>query len=99
MSNISFGLNAYARRVLNSVFMHEAVNNGLDMAIVNYSKIYPLYKIPEAEVELARKADLSRPLARRSAAGLHGVTLPGQTAKSDETARCRGASVEDKLKY
>jgi len=55
VSNISFGLNTYPRRVLNSVFMYEAVNNGLDMAIVNYSKIYPLHKIPEAEVELARK--------------------------------------------
>src|SRR5207248_8660804 len=55
VSNISFGLDTYPRRVLNSVFMHEAVNHGLDMAIVNYTKIYPLYKIPEAEVELARK--------------------------------------------
>src|SRR5450432_4589152 len=55
VSNISFGLDAYPRRVLNSVFMHEAVNHGLDMAIVNYTKIYPLYKIPEIEVELARK--------------------------------------------
>ncbi len=55
VSNISFGLDAYPRRVLNSVFMHEAVNHGLDMAIVNYTKIYPLYKIPEAEVALARK--------------------------------------------
>jgi 5-methyltetrahydrofolate--homocysteine methyltransferase len=55
VSNISFGLNTYARRVLNSVFMKEAVDHGLDMAIVNYAKIYPLYKIPEAEAELARK--------------------------------------------
>ena len=55
VSNISFGLNVYARRVLNSVFMKEAVDHGLDMAIVNYAKIYPLYKIPEVEVELARK--------------------------------------------
>src|SRR5512143_3206687 len=55
VSNISFGLDAYPRRVLNSVFMHEAVDNGLDMAIVNYSKIYPLYKIPHEEVELAKK--------------------------------------------
>jgi 5-methyltetrahydrofolate--homocysteine methyltransferase len=47
VSNISFGLDAYPRRVLNSVFMHEAVDNGLDMAIVNYTKIYPLYKIPQ----------------------------------------------------
>src|SRR5512146_2639358 len=49
VSNISFGLDPYARRVLNSVFMHEAVERGLDIAIVNYTKIYPLYKISEAE--------------------------------------------------
>ena len=55
VSNISFGLNAYARRVLNSVFMKEAVDYGLDIAIVNYAKIYPLYKIPQVEVDLARK--------------------------------------------
>src|SRR5436853_1730364 len=55
VSNISFGLDVYPRRVLNSVFMHEAVDHGLDMAIVNYTKIYPLYKIPHEEVELARK--------------------------------------------
>jgi 5-methyltetrahydrofolate--homocysteine methyltransferase len=41
--------------VLNSVFMKEAVDYGLDMAIVNYAKIYPLYKIPQIEVDLARK--------------------------------------------
>ena len=55
VSNISFGLSAYSRRVLNSVFTHEAVEHGLDMAIVNYAKIYPLYKIPEVERELALK--------------------------------------------
>src|SRR5437588_6342731 len=55
VSNISFGLAAYPRRVLNSVFLHEAVDHGLDMAIVNYTKIYPLYKIPQEEVDLARK--------------------------------------------
>jgi 5-methyltetrahydrofolate--homocysteine methyltransferase len=60
VSNISFGLDAYPRRVLNSVFMHEAVDHGLDMAIVNYTKIYPLYKIPQEEVDLARKLILPR---------------------------------------
>jgi 5-methyltetrahydrofolate--homocysteine methyltransferase len=45
VSNISFGLDAYARRVLNSVFLKEAVDRGLDAAIVNYSKIYPLYSL------------------------------------------------------
>ncbi len=55
VSNISFGLSSYARRVLNSVFLKEAVDRGLDAAIINYARIYPLYKIPEAEVDLARK--------------------------------------------
>src|SRR5271155_5273306 len=55
VSNISFGLSSYSRRVLNSVFLKEATDRGLDAAIVNYAKIYPLYKIPAEEVELARK--------------------------------------------
>jgi len=58
VSNISFGLDAYPRRVLNSVFLHEAVENGLDVAIVNYTKIYPLYKIPAEEVELAASSSI-----------------------------------------
>ncbi len=55
VSNVSFGLSAYSRRVLNSVFLHEAVQRGLDCAIINFAKVYPLYKIPEEEVDLARK--------------------------------------------
>ena len=73
VSNISFGLDAYPRRVLNSVFMHEAVDNGLDMAIVNYTKIYPLYKIPHEEVELARKLIYRDDVGRRSAAEIHAA--------------------------
>ena len=61
VSNISFGLSAYSRRVLNSVFLKEAVDRGLDCAIVNYSKIYPLYRIPEAEVDLARRLIFRQP--------------------------------------
>jgi 5-methyltetrahydrofolate--homocysteine methyltransferase len=55
VSNVSFGLDMYARRILNSVFLHEAMEHGLDGAIVNWQRIYPLFKIPEKEVELARK--------------------------------------------
>jgi cobalamin-dependent methionine synthase I len=40
---------------MNSVFTHEAVDHGLDMAIVNYTKIFTLYRIPQEEVDLARK--------------------------------------------
>lgn len=45
VSNISFGLNAAARQVLNSVFLHETMAVGLDSAIVSASKILPLSKI------------------------------------------------------
>jgi 5-methyltetrahydrofolate--homocysteine methyltransferase len=55
VSNISFGLNAASRVVLNSVFLHEAVAAGLDSAIVNASKIVPLNRIPEREREVARR--------------------------------------------
>jgi 5-methyltetrahydrofolate--homocysteine methyltransferase len=98
VSNISFGLNTYARRVLNSVFMKEAVDYGLDMAIVNYAKIYPLYKIPEVEVELARKliycdrAD-GDPLQKYIA---HFTGL--QKQPQAEVAPLESLSAEDKLK-
>lgn len=52
ISNISFGLAPAARRVLNSVFLHEAVAAGLDAAIVDAAKIIPLASIPEADREV-----------------------------------------------
>ncbi|HYO99867.1 MAG TPA: methionine synthase [Pyrinomonadaceae bacterium] len=55
VSNISFGLNPASRVVLNSVFLHEAVEAGLDAAIVNASKIVPLNRIGEREQEVARQ--------------------------------------------
>ncbi len=45
VSNVSFGLNPAARRILNSVFLHEAVEAGLDAAIVHAGKIEPLNRI------------------------------------------------------
>src|SRR5882762_70214 len=98
VSNISFGLNTYARRVLNSVFMKEAVDHGLDMAIVNYAKIYPLYKIPEVEVELARKLiyydkSAGDPLQVYMA---HFTGLDKQPQA--EVAPLESLTVEDKLK-
>ena len=100
VSNISFGLDAYPRRVLNSVFMHEAVDNGLDMAIVNYTKIYPLYKIPHEEVELARKLIYrgegdADPL---QAYMQHFATSKGKIQGST-TAHVETLSVDDKLKF
>lgn len=49
LSNISFGLAPQARKLLNSVFLHEAVAAGLDAAIVDAAKILPLARIPEED--------------------------------------------------
>ena len=47
VSNISFGLSPAARQALNSVFLHMAVERGLDAAIVHAAKILPLNRIDE----------------------------------------------------
>ena len=52
LSNVSFGLNPAARQVLNSVFLHECVEAGLDAAIVHASKIVPLSKIDDKAREI-----------------------------------------------
>ena len=98
VSNISFGLNAYARRVLNSVFMKEAVDHGLDMAIVNYAKIYPLYKIPEIEADLARKL-IFRDTSGGDPLQVYMAHFAGATQQPQtEMAPLETLSVEDKLK-
>ncbi|MEZ5086036.1 MAG: methionine synthase [Tessaracoccus sp.] len=53
LSNISFGLNPAARIVLNSVFLHECVQAGLDSAIVHSAKILPMDRIPEEQRQVA----------------------------------------------
>jgi 5-methyltetrahydrofolate--homocysteine methyltransferase len=70
LSNISFGLNPAARQVLNSVFLAECVDAGLDSAIVHASKILPMSKIPAEQREVAldlvydRRRDGYDPLQR-----------------------------------
>jgi 5-methyltetrahydrofolate--homocysteine methyltransferase len=49
VSNVSFGLSPAARHVLNSVFLHECVQAGLDSAIVHAGKIVPLHRIPDEQ--------------------------------------------------
>ncbi|WP_008311606.1 methionine synthase [Leptolyngbya sp. PCC 6406] len=54
VSNISFGLNPAARVALNSVFLHEAMQVGLDGAIVSAAKILPLAKIEPDHQQVCR---------------------------------------------
>jgi 5-methyltetrahydrofolate--homocysteine methyltransferase len=70
VSNVSFGLNPAARAVLNSVFLHECVDAGLDSAIVHPSRIMPIARIPDEQLQVAldlvydRRRDSYDPLAR-----------------------------------
>ena len=66
VSNVSFGLNPAARQVLNSVFLHECVQAGLDTAIVHASKIIPMARIPDEQRAVALDLVYDR---RRSGAG------------------------------
>ena len=70
VSNVSFGLNPAARAVLNSVFLAECVRAGLDSAIVHASRIMPIARIPEEQLQIAldlvydRRREGYDPLAR-----------------------------------
>jgi 5-methyltetrahydrofolate--homocysteine methyltransferase len=52
VSNVSFGLKPAARHVLNSMFLHECVEAGLDSAIVHAARIVPLNRIDEAHRQI-----------------------------------------------
>jgi 5-methyltetrahydrofolate--homocysteine methyltransferase len=53
LSNVSFGLKPAARHVLNSVFLHECREAGLDAAIVHAARIVPLNRVDERQREVA----------------------------------------------
>ena len=47
VSNVSFGLSPALRHVINSVFLHECTEAGLDAAIVHAARIMPMHKIDD----------------------------------------------------
>jgi 5-methyltetrahydrofolate--homocysteine methyltransferase len=60
ISNVSFGLNPVARKIVNAVFLYHAVEAGLDLAIVHPSHVVPFAEIPADERELAEDLVLAR---------------------------------------
>ena len=52
LSNVSFGLSPGLRHYVNSVFLHECRQAGLDAAILHAGKILPMNKIPDRAREL-----------------------------------------------
>ena len=101
VSNVSFGLKPAARAVLNSVFLAECVNIGLDSAIVHPSKIVPLARIPDEQREVALDLVYDRrrpgydPLARMLEL-FEGVDAT--SAKAERAAELAGLPLWDRLK-
>ena len=97
LSNISFGLNAAARAVLNSVFLDHAVKAGMTGAIVHVSKIRPLHLIAAEEVTVAEDLIFDRrregydPLQRL-------LEIFADRKLADATKKTRAETVEGRLK-
>ena len=70
ISNISFGLPATAREVVNSVFLYYCTKAGLDLAIVNAEKLERFASIPEHERRLAENLLFNRPAVDAEAESL-----------------------------
>ncbi len=61
ISNVSFGLPAAAREVVNSVFLYHCTRAGLDLAIVNAEKLERFASIPEEERRMAENLLFNAP--------------------------------------
>jgi 5-methyltetrahydrofolate--homocysteine methyltransferase len=99
LSNVSFGLKPAARHVLNSVFLHECREAGLDAAIVHAARIMPMHKIDDRAREVAldliydRRRDGYDPLTDFMA------LFEGVEASAVEREDRSGWTVEERLKH
>ena len=103
VSNISFGLNPAARVVLNSVFLHDCVEAGMNSAIVNASKILPLIRFNEHEIETARDLIYDRrkfegDICTYDPLGEFSNMFQGKTAQSIKPD-ISNLPIEEKLKH
>ena len=99
VSNVSFGLKPALRHVLNSVFLHECVEAGLDAAIVHAARIMPMHKIDDHVREVAldlvydRRRDGYDPLTELL--GAFADVKAGAVEQEDRS----GWPVEERLKH
>ena len=99
VSNVSFGLKPAIRHVLNSVFLHECREAGLDAAIVHAARIMPMHKIDDRVREVTldlvydRRRDGYDPLTELMA------LFEGVDATAVEQEDRSGWPVEERLKH
>ena len=98
LSNVSFGLNPAARQVLNSVFLHECVEAGLDAAIVHASKIMPLAKIDPEARETCLDLIYDRRTADYDPLQKLLQLFEGKTTAKADTAMDANLPIEERLK-
>ncbi|MEN2991363.1 methionine synthase [Tistrella sp. BH-R2-4] len=98
LSNISFGLKAAARHVLNSVFLDHALKAGMSGAIVHLSKLMPLHKIPENEVKIAEDLIFDR-RAKDYDPLMEFMALFADRKVETAATRVRPDTVEERLKF
>lgn len=101
VSNVSFGIDPHSRAVLNSVFLHHAVQAGLDLAIVNPAHITPYAEIPAEERTLADNLIENKPNALPEYIAYFEVNkqtnAEGRKTKDDE--QWATMSVEERIHY
>jgi 5-methyltetrahydrofolate--homocysteine methyltransferase len=99
LSNVSFGLKPAVRHVLNSVFLHECRQAGLDAAIVHAARILPLNRIDERARDVA--LDLVYDRRRDDYDPLHELMalFEGVEADAVEKEDRSGWPVEERLKH
>jgi 5-methyltetrahydrofolate--homocysteine methyltransferase len=97
LSNISFGLKPAPRHLLNSVFLYECQQAGMNMAILHVAKIMPLFKVPEDHKKIAldfifdRRAEGYDPLTELLALFPDGEEVEAEVDTTPKT-------VEERLK-
>ncbi len=84
VSNISYGLQPAARRIVNAVFLFHAVRSGLDAAIFHAGRILPLNRIDASEMRLAEDLIFNR---RRGRDPLRAVMEHFQGKKSGDDGK------------
>jgi 5-methyltetrahydrofolate--homocysteine methyltransferase len=93
ISNVSFGLPAGAREVVNSVFLYYCTKAGLDLAIVNTERLERFASIPPRERELAENLLFSHPPKEVPADHSQAALLRGVPADWREQSKEQRAAV------
>jgi 5-methyltetrahydrofolate--homocysteine methyltransferase len=93
ISNVSFGLPAGAREVVNSVFLYYCTKAGLDLAIVNTEKLERFASIPEHERRLAENLLFQHAAKEVPAENSHGELLRNAPADWREQSKEQKAAL------